>query len=529
MADGSVIISTELDNSGIEKGLKDTEKTAKKAGKSVDSFGKEFKNAEKTAEKSTKNIESGLKDVKDTLTDLATTVGIGLGFDALVSGANNLIESTEELRGDLSMLDQNARTAGVGIDVARQSMQTLNTVSGEADSSVEAVSNLLAAGIPENRLQAAVEGLSNAVITFPDTLKVESLADSLQETLATGTAVGQFGEYLDRVGIGAEAFSASLALCTTEAEKQELALSTLTSGPLSGVYDGWKKANPELVAGRDAALELNTAMAEMAEALVPVKTGFVEFATGLIDFVQGTVGIDTIFEILITGLLTLTAMKAIDIIQGIAIAFTQLNAATALAAIQSTLATGAIGALIFILLQVAQAWDSMTGIEKVTVVLGSITVAAFAAAMAVGAFQSALTLGVAAIAIAGGIATIMLALNSARQRAEREAEKLKHIRDFDPNAYNSSMGRVTIPGLATGAVIPPNRKFMAVLGDQTNGRNLEAPEGLIRQIVREESGGGGATVIRFSGSLAQLARVLKPEIDKESTRAGAPLVGGAYR
>lgn len=30
---------------------------------------------------------------------------------------------------------------------------------------------------------------------------------------------------------------------------------------------------------------------------------------------------------------------------------------------------------------------------------------------------------------------------------------------------------------------------MAVLGDQTNGRNLEAPEGLIRQIVREESVG----------------------------------------
>jgi len=171
----------------------------------------------------------------------------------------------------------------------------------------------------------------------------------------------------------------------------------------------------------------------------------------------------------------------------------------------------------------------MTGAEKIAVVLGSITVAAFAAAMAVGAFQSALTLGVAAAAIAAGIGVIIMALASARQRAEKEAEKLKHIQDFDPNAYNSSMGRVTMPGLATGAVIPPNRKFVAVLGDQTNGRNLEAPEDLIRQIVREESGGGGATVIRFSGSLAQLARVLKPEIDKETTRAGVPLVGGAYR
>lgn len=48
-----------------------------------------------------------------------------------------------------------------------------------------------------------------------------------------------------------------------------------------------------------------------------------------------------------------------------------------------------------------------------------------------------------------------------------------------------------IPYLATGAVIPPNAPFMAMLGDQRHGTNLEAPEALIRRIVREESGGSG--------------------------------------
>lgn len=43
-----------------------------------------------------------------------------------------------------------------------------------------------------------------------------------------------------------------------------------------------------------------------------------------------------------------------------------------------------------------------------------------------------------------------------------------------------------IPRLATGAVIPPNSEFLAVLGDQRNGKNIEAPADLIRQIVREE-------------------------------------------
>lgn len=48
-----------------------------------------------------------------------------------------------------------------------------------------------------------------------------------------------------------------------------------------------------------------------------------------------------------------------------------------------------------------------------------------------------------------------------------------------------------IPYLAQGGVIPANREFLAVLGDQKHGNNIEAPESLIRQIVREESGGNG--------------------------------------
>lgn len=66
-----------------------------------------------------------------------------------------------------------------------------------------------------------------------------------------------------------------------------------------------------------------------------------------------------------------------------------------------------------------------------------------------------------------------------------------------------------IPYLAQGAVIPPNREFMAVLGDQSSGRNLETPERLLRQIVREESGN--------SEMLAVLEAIL------EATRAGRKL------
>lgn len=78
---------------------------------------------------------------------------------------------------------------------------------------------------------------------------------------------------------------------------------------------------------------------------------------------------------------------------------------------------------------------------------------------------------------------------------------------------------VDVPALARGAVIPPNREFMAVLGDQKSGTNIEAPADLIRQIVREELGSGGEEItIKFTGDLAALARVLSPEITRQQRR-----------
>lgn len=84
-----------------------------------------------------------------------------------------------------------------------------------------------------------------------------------------------------------------------------------------------------------------------------------------------------------------------------------------------------------------------------------------------------------------------------------------------------------IPRLASGAVIPPNSEFLAVLGDQRSGKNIETPEGLLRQIIQEELGKIEADIkIEFGGSLGALVRELKPIIDKETVRIGKSLVQG---
>lgn len=76
----------------------------------------------------------------------------------------------------------------------------------------------------------------------------------------------------------------------------------------------------------------------------------------------------------------------------------------------------------------------------------------------------------------------------------------------------NQIGEISIPRLATGAVIPPNREFLSVLGDQKNGNNLEAPESLIRKIVREEAGGMNSELLEQILQAIKAGKVI--QVDK---------------
>ncbi len=83
---------------------------------------------------------------------------------------------------------------------------------------------------------------------------------------------------------------------------------------------------------------------------------------------------------------------------------------------------------------------------------------------------------------------------------------------------------VKIPRLATGAVIPPNKEFLAVLGDQKEGTNIEAPLETIKQAFREalaESGGSARqmTVVLQVGR-RELGRTIVELGREEEQRVG---------
>ena len=244
------------------------EKLTSEASSNVKALDKIAKSADETADK--------LNKVGDKLAPVTA------GVMALGAAAVAAVEGTEELRSDLSKLDQNAREHKVGVDKAREAWEAFTIASDETDSSVEATANLLQAGFTESNLQKAVENLTGAYLRFPDTMKVESLADSLQETLATKQATGQFAELLDRLGIGSENFSKGLAKCKTEAEKQNYALETLSKAGLADTYKGWQENNKELVANKKASLEMQKSLSKLAETVQPLVTAVVNAVADMV-------------------------------------------------------------------------------------------------------------------------------------------------------------------------------------------------------------------------------------------------------
>lgn len=90
------------------------------------------------------------------------------------------------------------------------------------------------------------------------------------------------------------------------------------------------------------------------------------------------------------------------------------------------------------------------------------------------------------------------------------------------------VSQVALPRLAEGAVIPPNREFMAVLGDQKSGTNIETPlETMVQAFKRamNESGGGRSQTIILQLNGREFARAVYKANNDETQRVGMKLAG----
>lgn len=146
--------------------------------------------------------------------------------------------------------------------------------------------------------------------------------------------------------------------------------------------------------------------------------------------------------------------------------------------------------------------------------------------------------GIADIAI-GTVNTIISFIRDLISWIERAIAKLRELLSAKSNVGGSggiggygSFATVTasaVPHLAKGAVIPANREFLAVLGDQKQGTNIEAPLSTIEQalenVMRRRGGAGGSITVIMELDKREFGRAVYEYGGEESQRVGVSLEG----
>lgn len=548
-ADGSIILDTSIDTSGITKDAKKIKPAVDKATKSTKDLGSEFEQVGKKGKQSFKDIDDGLKNLQSALGDLASTIGLSFGLDSLIDFGKEAIGLASDIQEVQNVVDTSfGEMSGKVEEFAATSIESFGMSELTAKQTAgRFMSMSTALGLAQDQaadMALTVTGLTGDMASFYNVS--QDVASTALASIWTGEteSLKRFGIVMTQTNLEAYALSQGINKTwneMTQAEQVQLRYNyvmeqtSLAQGDFVKTQDSWANQQRILSESTDA---LAASIGEgLMESLTPLQGIIVDIVQSLLEFQESTGLLDDFFMVLIGGVTGLVTLKAASVIQTVAAAVMQMGSAALMANLQSGLAAIAIGALVAVIAKLAGSWDSMSGGEKVVAMLAAVTTAALVAAVAVGAFQSALTLGIAAAAIVAGIAVIMATINSAQSRMESEAKKFQNLQSTSyaiagtKPLTSQQLASRNVPRLATGAVIPANGEFLAVLGDQKNGRNLEAPESLIRQIVREESGGNGGSL---SGVLTirpapGLTRYLSYELEAEQIRAGTPLVEGERR
>lgn len=293
MSDG--MDSTAESAEGMAAGMKDAAAQTKDLGEQVDKTGDTLGQMGDKSEKAGSGAEGAGKKLKQTGEDAkgaaekigTMTVALGnliaRGIEKLITSLAKLVDSTREARTGMAKLQVSAEEAGESMEHVEDSLRKLQGVTGESKDNIEALANLLQADFKGETLDTVVENLAGAVVRFPETLKIESLADSLQETVATGKGVGQFAELLERCGVDIDSFNARMEAAGSTAARQNIVMQTLANTGLAESYAAYVQNNQALVEAGEASFDYEQAMNDLAGTLEPARFAVLQTISDFIE------------------------------------------------------------------------------------------------------------------------------------------------------------------------------------------------------------------------------------------------------
>lgn len=273
--------------SSNERYLDEARTSADKCAKSIDEYGKQVKDAAKATDdfNGAGSGKGGIGDLigqlgslKKMLVGGAVVAGLKATSDAIIG----IVDETEEYRKIMGTLETSSQAAGYTAEQTAKSYEYLYGVLGDTQTAATTVANLQAIGLAQGDLRGMIDSVIGAWATYGDSIPIDGLAESVNETIKAGQVTGTFADVLNWAGVSEDEFNAKLAAANDSAERAQIVLNQLANQGLPETAKAWRDANEDVVAYNESQMKLDEAMGQLGETLAPVAAGLKDvFAEGV--------------------------------------------------------------------------------------------------------------------------------------------------------------------------------------------------------------------------------------------------------
>lgn len=271
--------------------LSQTEQKLSALSNGADDAGEQVEDLGETAQDSSGGLDTMKIAAGNLLADGIQAVISGIGD--LISSLWNLDEATEEYRKNMGLLTTAFGSNGYGIEAAKQTYKDLYAIIGDEGTATEAAQLMATLSQSQQDLSTWTEVAAGVWGTFGEALPINSLMEAANETAKVGTVTGVLADALNWAGISEDQFNATLASATTEADRNRIILSALSS-TYSGAADAFYQNNAALVESRETQADMDETLADLGETIADIKTSLLtaflpavqQAADGAADFLE---------------------------------------------------------------------------------------------------------------------------------------------------------------------------------------------------------------------------------------------------
>ena len=260
-----------------ERYLDEARKSADGCAESIDEYGKAVRDADSNKDP-LGNLMAGFGNLKGLLAGGAVVGGIKAVGDAIMS----VVEDTAEYRKIMGTLEISSERAGYSAQQTADIYRTLQGVLGDTQTAATTTANLQAIGLAQEDLVTVTNAAIGAWATYGDSIPIDGLSESINETIQAGKVTGTFADVLNWAGTSEDDFNAKLEAANGTTERANIVLQELKSQGLDQAGKAWQDANEDVVALNEATERWDSAMAQLGETLTPAATAIKSFGADAI-------------------------------------------------------------------------------------------------------------------------------------------------------------------------------------------------------------------------------------------------------